>query len=74
MTKRMNASRTKLAVRTVVVGYRSAKTTAESVGGAPGEEIEAKAKVRAGEILDEIDNAGTDAEPERAGARRELEG
>jgi hypothetical protein len=74
MTKRMDASRTKLAVRTVVVGYRSAKTTADMVGGEHGEEIAAKAKERAGKILDEIDQAGTDADSEKAGARREVEG
>jgi hypothetical protein len=55
----MDRSRTKLAVRTVLVGFRAAKVTAEQVGGVRGEEIAATAKRRAGEILDEIDQYGT---------------
>jgi hypothetical protein len=74
MAKRMDSSRTRLAVRTVLVGFRAAKVTAEQVGGPDGEEIEATAKRRAGEILDEIDRDGTDAEDERRAARREVEG
>jgi hypothetical protein len=74
MAKRMDSSRTRLAVRTVLVGFRAAKVTAEQVGGPDGEEIEATAKRRAGEILDEIDKYGTDAEDERRAVRREVEG
>jgi hypothetical protein len=70
----MDRSRTKLAVRTVLVGFRAAKVTAEQVGGLRGEEIAATAKRRAGEILDEIDQYGTNAEDERRMARREVEG
>jgi len=72
--KKMNHSQTKLAVRTVVVGYRSAKDTARLVGGERGDEINARAKARANEILDEIDDQGTDAEHEKHAARREVEG
>jgi hypothetical protein len=74
MARRMDSSRTRLAVRTVLVGFRAAKVTAEQVGGPDGEKIEATAKRRAGEILDEIDRDGTDAEDERRAARREVEG
>ena len=70
----MNQSQTKLAVRTVVVGYRSAKDTARLVGGPRGNEIQARAKARAKQILDEIDDKGTDAEQEKGAARREVEG
>lgn len=59
MAKRMDSSRTRLAVRTVLVGFRAAKVTAEQVGGPDGEELAATAKRRAGEILDEIDKYGT---------------
>jgi hypothetical protein len=72
--KKMNHSQTKLAVRTVVVGYRSARDTARLVGGSRGNDIAARAKVRANQILDEIDEHGTDAEHEREAARREVEG
>jgi hypothetical protein len=72
--KKMNHSQTKLAVRTVVVGYRSAKDTARLVGGPRGNEIEARAKARAHEILDAIDDNGTDAENEKEAPRREVEG
>jgi hypothetical protein len=70
----MNQSQTKLAVRTVVVGYRSAKDTARLVGGSRGDKITARAKAKAHEILDAIDLDGTDAENEREAARREVQG
>jgi hypothetical protein len=70
----VNHSQTKLAVRTVVVGYRSARDTARLVGGSRGNEIAAQAKARAKQILDEIDDHGTDAENETEAARREVEG
>jgi len=70
----MNQSQTKLAIRTVVVGYRSAKDTARLVGGQQGNEIAARAQARARQILDEIDAHGTDAEQEKDAARREVEG
>lgn len=72
MKKRMNSARTKLAVRTVVVGYRSARTTAKAVGGPRADEIKASARTRAGEILDDLDTGGTDAAPERRAARKEV--
>jgi hypothetical protein len=72
--KKMNHSETKLAVRTVVVGYRSAKDTARLVGGSRGDEIKARAKTKAHEILDAIDQDGTDAEDEKQAARREVRG
>jgi hypothetical protein len=74
MAKRMDSSRTRLAVRTVLVGFRAAKVTAEQVGGPDGEELAATAKRRAGEILDEIDKYGTNAKDERRAARREVDG
>ena len=70
----MNQSETRLAVRAVVVGYRSAKDTARLVGGSRGNEIAAQAKARANQILDEIDEHGTDAENDKEAARREVEG
>ena len=73
MGKRMNMAKTKLAVRTVVAGYRSANRTAKAVGGEHGDEITAHAKRRAGEILDDISEDGTDAAVERRDARREVE-
>ncbi len=73
MAKGMDPSRTKLAVRTVLVSFRAAKVTAEQVGGLRGEQIAATAKRRAGEILDEIDQYGTNAEDERRVARREVD-
>jgi len=69
----MNADRTKLAVRATVVGYRSARETGEDVGGSRGKEITQGANARAQEILDTIDDEGTDAADERASARRELD-
>lgn len=72
--KKMNHSQTKLAVRTVVIGYRSAKDTARLVGGPRGDEIKARAKAKAHEILDAIDDQGTDATDEKDAARREVEG
>jgi hypothetical protein len=74
MAKRMDADRTKLAVRTVVGGLRSARSTAEQIGGERGVQIKQHAKVRAAEILDEIEEQGTDADDEKLVARRELEG
>ena len=70
----MNHSQTKLAVRAVVVGYRSAKDTARLLGGSRGSKIAAQAKAKANQILDEIDHQGTDAENEKEAARREVEG
>ena len=70
----MNHSETKLAVRAVVVGYRSAKDTARLVGGPRGDEIKSRAKAKAHEILDAIDHDGTDAENEKEAARREVQG
>ena len=74
MGKRMDADRTKLAVRAAVVGYRSARETGELVGGQRGEEIKQGAKARTREILDAIDDEGTDADDQKASARREVEG
>jgi hypothetical protein len=74
MGKRMDADRTKLAVRVAHVGYRSAKQTAELVGGERGAEIEQGAKARTREILEVIEEEGTDADDEKAAARRELDG
>jgi hypothetical protein len=54
MPKRMDADRTKLAVRTVVSGFRSARSTAEHIGGERGAKIKLQAKTRAAEILDEV--------------------
>jgi hypothetical protein len=70
--KQMNADRTKLAVRVTVAGLRSAKDTGEKVGGPRGKEITQTAKARAAQILDQIDEQGTDADDERQAARREL--
>ena len=69
----MDADRTKLAVRAAVVGYRSARETGELVGGQRGEEIKQGAKARTHEILDAIEDEGTDADDEKASARRELD-
>jgi hypothetical protein len=73
MAKRTDADRTRLAVRAALVGYRSARQTAELVGGQRGEEIKQGAKTRSREILDAIDDQGTDADAEKASARRELD-
>jgi hypothetical protein len=73
MKQRLNKGRTKLAVRTVIVGYRSARSTAQEVGGPRGHEIAERAKARAGEILDQLDHEGTNAEDERRTAREELD-
>jgi len=74
VTKRMDAGRTKLAVRVAVVGFRDAKATAKRVGGSHGQEIEQGAKSRAHEILDQIENEGTNADEEKQAARREVDG
>jgi hypothetical protein len=74
MARRMDSSRTRLAVRTVLVGFRAAKVTAKQVGGPEGEWLAATAKRRAGEILDEIDRDGTNAKEELRAARREVDG
>ena len=73
MTQRMDADRTKLAARAALVGYRSAKKTAELVGGLRGQEIKQGARARTREILDGIEQEGTDADEEKALIRRELE-
>jgi hypothetical protein len=70
----MDADRTKLAVRVAHVGYRSAKQTAELVGGERGAAIEQGAKARIREILEVIEEQGTDADDEKAAARREVDG
>jgi len=70
----MDPDRTKLAVRVVVGGFRSAKATGEQLGGSRGEEIAHTAKTRASQILDEIDESGTDADEEKREARREVNG
>ena len=72
--KKMDESRTKLAVRAVIVGFRSARDTARLIGGQRGNDIAAHAKARAHKILDAIDDHGTDAENEKEAARREVEG
>jgi len=74
MAKRMDADRTKLAVRTVLGGFRSARSTAEQIGGEHGAQIKQHAKARAAEILDEVEERGTDADDEKLVAWRELEG
>lgn len=74
MAKHMDKSRTKLAVRATVVGYRAVKATADQVGGPRGDKIAANAKTRAVEILDDIDEHGTNAKDERQAARREVGG
>ena len=56
-----------------MVGHRSARETGELVGGQRGEEIKQRAKARTREILDAIDHKGTDADDEKASARRELD-
>lgn len=72
MAKRMDPTRTKIAVRAALVGFRSAKATADKVGGPRGGSMEARAREWAGELLDQIDREGTDAEDEKRAARREI--
>jgi hypothetical protein len=54
-------------------GLRSARETEEQVGGTRGKEITQTANQRAGQILDEIDREGTNADEEMREARREVD-
>jgi hypothetical protein len=74
MPKRMDADRTKLAVWTVVSGFRSVRSTAEQIGRGRGAKIKLQTKTRAAEILDEIGEQGTDADDGKLAAWREVEG
>ena len=73
MAERMSVSRTKLAVRAVVAGYRSVIHAAKRIGGTRGDEMTSSARSRSREILDDIDQHGTNADEDKRAARREID-